>query len=150
MGSVKQIVEVEVRPLQATDIGRIIDIDEKLAGGERTANQAEIIISDIESGENLSFVASADGKVVGFLIARHVYLGEPITSTAAIQYIGVDPDYARHGIASRLVNALINRSRVEGIKAVRTIISDRDSKLEGFFKRTGFTPAKLKVFGKNI
>jgi ribosomal protein S18 acetylase RimI-like enzyme len=150
MGSVKQIVEVEVRSLKAADIGSIIDIDEKLAGGERTASQAELITADIESGENLSYVAVAEGKVVGFLIARHLNLGEPVTSTAAIQYIGVDPDYSRHGIAAKLVNALISRSRIEGIKAIRAIISDRDNKLEGFFKHAGFTPSRLKVFGKNI
>ena len=150
MGGVKQMLKVDIRPLLPGDIGRIIDIDEKLTGEQRTAIQAEIMVSDLGSAYDLSMVAEIEGNVVGFIIARHVYLGEPITDTAAINYIGVDPEYGRRGIASKLVNALMEKSKVKGIKTVRIPISEKDSKLEAFFKHIGFVPAKLKVYGKCI
>jgi predicted N-acetyltransferase YhbS len=150
MGGIKQVEKVDIRPLLPADIGSVIDIDEKLAGEQRTASQAEIILSDFGSPDDLSFVAESDGKVVGFLVARHVYLGEPITDTAAIQFMGVDPAHARRGIASKLVGALMDKSRAGGIKAVRVMISEKDSKLEAFLKRAGFSPARLKVYGKSL
>ena len=132
------------------DIGGIIDIDQRLTGEQRTANQAEIITSGTGGIHDLSFIAEADNKIAGFLIARAVYIGEPVIETAAIQFIGVDPVYAGHGIASKLVNALVEGSKAKGIKAIRVMVGDRDSKLEGFYKHMGFSPAKLKVYSKNV
>lgn len=150
MGGVKQMQKIDIRSLLPGDIGSVIDIDEKLTGEQRAADQAEIMISSIGGAYDMSVVAETEGKVIGFLIARHAYMGEPITDTTAIQYIGVDPEFKRRGIASKLVNALIEKSRSKGIKVIRVMVSDKDSKLEAFFKHTGFTPSKLKVFGKCI
>jgi predicted N-acetyltransferase YhbS len=150
MGGIKQMLKIDIRPLLPGDIGRIIDIDEKLTGEQRTANQAEIMVSDIGGDYDLSIVAEVDGIVAGFIVARQVFLGEPITDTAAINYMGVDPEYSRRGIATKLVNALMEKSKAKGIKTVRVPMGDKDSKLEAFFKHLGFVPARIKVYGKCI
>src|SRR5207342_214303 len=63
------------------------------------AGQAEAVRSSCLSEERDVFVAVADGKPVGFasvaLNAFHERMG-------VIDIIGVDPDYQRRGIASRL------------------------------------------------
>jgi len=150
MGGKKPLDSLTIRPMVPGDIGHVIDIDQKLTGSQRTADQAEIITSDIGGQYDLSLIAEMDSRVIGFMVAHLVYVGEPVAETASIRIIGVDPDYGRHGIASKLVNALFEICKSRGINSIRVMVSDRDSKLEGFFKHSGFKPARLKVYSKSL
>ena len=150
MHNKKSIDNPNIRSMVPGDIGHILDIDEKLTGLQRTAHQAEIVTSLIGSADDLSLVAELEGIVVGFLIARMIYVGEAVIETASIRIIGVDPDYERHGIAAKMMDSLINNSRSRGINTVRVMLSEDDSKLEAFFKHIGFKPAMIKVYRKEI
>lgn len=150
MDSKTDLNNLNIRSMVPGDIGHILDIDEKLTSSQRTAHQAEIVTSLIGSTDDMSLVAELDDVVVGFLIAGLVYVGESVIETASIRIIGVDPDYGRHGIAAKMLNALIDNSRSRGIKSVRVVLSEDDSSLEGFFNYSGFKPAKIKVYAKEI
>lgn len=150
MQNKKSIDNLNIRSMVPGDIGDILDIDEKLTGLQRTAHQAEIVTSLIGSADDLSLVAELDGMLAGFLIAGLIYVGEAVIETAAIRIIGVDPDYVRNRIATKLINSLIENSRSRGINSVRVMLSEHDSDLEAFFKRIGFKPAMIKVYGKEI
>ncbi len=148
MGTEKIAEKVEIRPMQAQDLGFIIDIDQKLTGIQRTSDQTEIILADLGDPNSMSLVAELDQKGVGFAIARKVNIGEPVTETCAIEIIGVDPAYGRRGVATRLLDSLIQRCNSKNISSVRVVVSNRDSKMEGFFKHSGFKQAPLKVYSK--
>jgi ribosomal protein S18 acetylase RimI-like enzyme len=150
MGGKKPLDNLSIRPMVPADISYVIDIDERLSGLQRTADQAEVITSDIGGEYDLSLVAEYNSNVIGFLIARQVYVGEPVMETTSIRIIGVDPDYSRHGVATKLVDALMELCRSKGISAVRVMVSERDSKLEDFFKHSGFKPARLMVYSKTV
>jgi GNAT superfamily N-acetyltransferase len=76
------------------------------------ADQAEAVRSSCLSEERDVFVAVADGRPVGFvavaLNAFHEGLG-------VIDIVGVDPDYQRRRIGSRLTGAAIDHMRREGM-----------------------------------
>ena len=150
MGNQKISGKIEVRQMKADDITFIIDIDQKLTGIQRVLAQAEIVTADLGETNDLSLVAELDNRVIGFIIARQVYLGEPVVKTCAIQIIGVDPDYWRQRVGTKLLNSLSQRCNSMKIHTIRVVVSDKDSKMEGFFKDAGFKQAPLKVYNKVI
>jgi predicted N-acetyltransferase YhbS len=140
--------QVKIRPMEAGDIDVVFEIDRRLTGIERAITHAELITGDLGETLDLSFVAEVSNQVVGFILARHAYVGEPVVEAGLIQGLGVHPDYSRHGIATKLVNSLLDRCRSKGPKTVRVILSERDSRMEGLFSYMGFRRAQLIVFDK--
>jgi ribosomal protein S18 acetylase RimI-like enzyme len=86
----------------------------------------------------MSFVAEVDNQFVGFALAYLTYVREQISEACVIQIFGVDPKYQRQGIATKLIQALIEKCRSKKIKLVRVMIDERDNELQNFFKRQGF------------
>ena len=76
------------------------------------ANQAEAVRSSCTNDDREVFVAVADGRPVGFvaieLNAFHERMG-------VIDIIGVDPDYQRRGISSRLTEFATEHMRSRGM-----------------------------------
>jgi ribosomal protein S18 acetylase RimI-like enzyme len=79
------------------------------------SNQADAVKSSCLSEQRDVFVAVADGKPVGFaavaLNAFHEGMG-------VIEIIGVDPDYQRRGISSKLTAHAIEHMQRSGIDIV--------------------------------
>jgi ribosomal protein S18 acetylase RimI-like enzyme len=75
-------------------------------------DQAEAVRSSCTSGERDVFVAVVDGLPVGFVA---VALNAFHEGMGVIEIIGVDPDYQRRGIGSRLTEAAINHMREHGM-----------------------------------
>ncbi len=136
--------------MEAFDIDAIFEIDKSLTGVERAITHTELITEDLGGVLDLSLVFEISGKVAGFILARHAYVGEPVVEVGLIQGIGVHPLYQRQGIATRLAKALTERSMSKGIKTLRIILSERDSRLEGFFTRMGFRRVELIVCDKKL
>ena len=99
---------------------------------------------------DLSFVAEVSGQVIGFILARQAYVGEPVAEVGLIQIPGVDPDYWRQGIGTKLVNALLERCRSKRLKTVRMMVNERDSQLQGFFASMGFRRGQLIDYTKTL
>ena len=76
------------------------------------AGQAEAVRSSCLDPERDSFVGVVDGRVVGFVVvalnAFHERMG-------VIDIIGVDPDYQRRGVSSRLTELATEHMRSHGM-----------------------------------
>lgn len=140
--------QVRIRPMEPGDIGAISEIDRKLTGIVRAVTHANLITRELGETLDLSFVAEVSDQVAGFLLARHAYVGEPVIEAGLIQGMGVDPEYSRYGVATKLVNSLLDRCRSNGPRTVRVILSERNSQMEGFFSYMGFRRAQLIVYDK--
>ena len=125
------------------DITAVLEIDRKISGVRRAITYTDLITGDLGGVLDLSFVAEFNGQVVGFILARHAYVGEPVVEAGLIQILGVDPDYRGQGIATELVNALLEQCRSKGLKTVRVMINEHDSQLQAFFARMAFRRGHL-------
>ncbi|MFC1905575.1 GNAT family N-acetyltransferase [Chloroflexota bacterium] len=131
-------VKVEIRPMEPEDINAILEIDRKISGVTRAVTYADLIAGDLGGELESSLVALVDDSVVGFILARHVYLGYPVIKVALIQTVGVDPGYRRHKIATRLINTLVKQCRSKGPETIRVMVNERDSELGKFFASMEF------------
>jgi predicted N-acetyltransferase YhbS len=139
-----------IRPMEPEDISAVLEIDRKITGMKRAVTYQDLITGDLGGELDLSFVAEVKGRIRGLILARHAYIGEPVVEVCLIQILGVDPDYQKHGMASRLINAMQERSKSKGLKLVRTMVADRDSPLQSFFTHMGFRRGQLVDYTKSL
>jgi len=144
------LTKTKVRPMEGRDIVAVYEIQRTLVGEERALIDTDLIAENMDGTLDLSFVAEIGSEVVGFIIARHTYIGEPIVQAGLIQGLGIHPLYQRRGLATSLVNALVETCRSKGIKTLRAMLSEQDSQTEGFFKKMQFHRAKLVIYDMSL
>jgi len=141
---------VVIRPMEPEDIDAVLTIDRKISGVQRAITYTDLITGELGGVIDLSFVAEINGQVVGIILARLAYVGDPVTEVGLVQILGVDPDYQRQGIATKLVSAMLERCKSKGIKTVRVSVNERDSQLRGLFQRIGFRRGQLIDYSKTL
>jgi len=149
MGAVK----AEIRPLNQNDFKAVVVIDEKVFSHARPEYYETKFARALEEKNRipLSLVAEIEGKVVGFVMCE-LFIGEygmPVT-TAALDTIGVDPDFQGQGIARQLMNELIGHLRKIGVQRINALAEWNDWQLIRFFSAIGFAPAKTINFELKI
>jgi ribosomal protein S18 acetylase RimI-like enzyme len=132
------------------DVDSVLAIDRKITGKRRAVTYTEMVTGDLGGVLALSLVAEVDGEVKGFILARRVYVGEPPTEVGLIEILGVDPGYQRQGIASKMVNGFLNACHSKKLNAVRIMINERDSQLQGLFEHLGFRRGELIDYTKSL
>jgi ribosomal protein S18 acetylase RimI-like enzyme len=142
---------VVIRPLEETDIGAIVSIDEKIAGAYRPEVWERRIGYYVRRDPEASLVAEVDGEVVGFMLGEvrsgEFGLEEP---TGWIEVLGVDPDRRGRAIGRRLADAMLEHFRARGAKSVRTLVDETMDGVGRFFGSLGFEPATLRAFVKSL
>jgi len=138
----------EVRGMAEADLGDIARIDHAITGRDRRAYmQAKLGEALDDSGLRVSLVARRDGVNVGYLMAQ-VDRGDfgRTDPVAIIDTLGVDPDYAHHGVGRALLSQLFANLGALRVERVETIVSVRDLPLLGFMQAAGFAPAQRLPF----
>lgn len=143
-------VKLRIRHMEPEDISAVLEIDRKITGVRRAVTYTDLKAGDLGGALDLSFVAEANSQVVGFILGWHAYIGEPVVEVGLIQILGVDPDYQRQGIATKLVNSLLGCCQSKGLKTVRVMVNERDSQLQDFFVRMGFYRGHLVDYTKTL
>jgi len=162
--------KVEVRPIKLEDVDAILSIDKAIraAGNvityrnltteyivsagrgippqEDPASYLRSLTGDAAPLLNMSFVAEVNGQVRGFILGQVARVRNSATEIGVIQMIGVHPDYQRRGIGSRLVRALSDKYRSQGMKVMRIGVDYRDKSLVGLFEHVGFGVDRLVIY----
>ncbi|MCJ7748520.1 MAG: GNAT family N-acetyltransferase [Desulfobacterales bacterium] len=143
-------VKVSIRPMEPEDINGILEVDRKISGVQRALTFRDLVREALGGEMDVSFVAEVDDQFVGFVLAYLTYVREQVSEACVIQIFGVDPKYQGQGIATKLIEALIDRCRSKRIKLVRVMIEERDSQLQGFFKHFGFERGRYIDYSKTV
>jgi GNAT superfamily N-acetyltransferase len=159
---------IEIRSFEARDLDGVVEFSlrawEPIFASLRTvlgetiflrlhpdwrANQAETVRSSCGSDDRDVFVAVLDERTVGFvavaLNAFHERMGW-------IEIIGVDPDYQRRGISSRLTEFAIDHMRTHGmdIAVVETGGDLGHAPARAAYEAAGFTALPISRYFRLI
>ncbi len=141
-----------VRSMAPGDLDAIVAIDAKLTGrARRPYYEAKLEEVIGETGVRVSLIAEADGRPVGYIMARVDYgefgRAEP---TAVIDTIGVEPGHGHQGIGAALMSQLMANLEALHVEALRTTVSWNNFSLLGFLNRAGFRPAQQLVLSLTV
>jgi len=141
---------IPVRSMVEGDLRALIAIDRRITGRDRSAYFERKLQEALrESDVRISLVAELDGRPVGFIMAR-VDLGEfGRADTAAMDTIGVDPDYRNRGVGRALLSQLLMNLMTLRVETVLTEVDWNAHELSGFLDRCGFRPSSYLCFDRN-
>ncbi len=130
--------EVTIRPLVNSDISPILGF----WWSSFIANK-DMVASQLGGRRDLSLIASFEGHLVGFILARIGYLGIPIKEVCVIHAVAVEPKYQAQGIGSLLINTLKSTCESRGVSTMRAFVAEDDHKLMNYFERLGFKRSNI-------
>lgn len=142
----------DVRTLQAEDLPDIMRIDRSTSGQKRE-EYVKVLVNEAlnDSAVRVSLTARVDGIVAGFVAASTDFgdfgRTEPV---AVLDTIGVDPDYAHHGIGHALLSQLFVNLQALRVERVETVVSSHNFELLGFLYDVGFEHAQRLGFVKTL
>jgi ribosomal protein S18 acetylase RimI-like enzyme len=141
---------IVIRHLMRSDIDTILEMDKKIGKGRSSITYRDLISMDPGGLLDFSFIAEYNGKAVGFLLARIQYVYIPFTEVCLIHGVGVDPEYQKHHIGSRLVNGLLSHCQAEDIHTVRALVDQNNDTLRRFIESLGFQRSEILNYDKNF
>ena len=139
---------IPVRSMTEADLPRLVAIDRAITGRDRS-RYLERKLNEVlhESDVGISLVAEADGRQVGFVMAR-VSLGEfgSTEPVAEMDTIGIHPDYRSQGIGRALLSQLFVNLTTLQVEKVMTEVDWSDTELIAFLAHCGFRPSARLAF----
>ena len=139
---------IPVRSMTEADLPALIAIDRAITGRDRT-RYFECKLSEAlhESQVRVSLVAEADGRPVGFIMAR-VNLGEfgRAEPAAEMDTIGIDPAYRDRGIGRALLSQLFANLATLRVEKVLTEVDWSNVELLAFLSHCDFRPSARLAF----
>jgi ribosomal protein S18 acetylase RimI-like enzyme len=128
----------KIRKLAARDLPQVVAIQGIITRQKVTAEKVAILKEHINKEGNMSLVAVADKRVVGFLISELMTNSFGLDQGGWIKNVGVLPQYMGKGIGQALANQLFDAYREKGINEIFTASRWDWGDLLSFFKSLGF------------
>ncbi len=149
--------ELTIRSIHEGDIEGVIAVDRKVGGGRPAGwwrGLLGLYLRDEDRpSENLApvfcQVAEVQGRVVGFILGDVQAWQFGIPRCGRIVAIGVDPERARQGIASKLAQGLLEVFRERNLPHVQCLAREADP-LHAFFSSLGFEGSSMQVLEKKL
>jgi len=129
---------VTIRRMTRTDIDAVIDLDRKIGAGKSQISYKDMVALDPGGPLDFSFVAEINNKVVGFVLARLMYMGMPFSEYCVINAIDISEEHRGQGVGRRLVDEILDKCRDEGIDTIRAIFPEKNAKLRKAVENLGF------------
>jgi len=150
MSNAKEI-KVNIRRMERKDIHEVLALNRIIQGSSGDVISYEDLASaNPGTPPDMSLVAEANGKIIGFSINRSMYLMVPLTEVCIIHAIFVHPDYQGRGIGRKLIQAVLYNCQIEDIGTVRALIPEGNKELQALFERQGFQSSKIINFDKTF
>ena len=146
----RQKLEVNIRAMREEDLEGVLALDRKITGQYRAVTYHSTPMSFLGGELAISVVAEIEEKIVGFLLGQMVKDNYQLGSIAVAQIIGVDPEYLRLRIGTRMVQAFMACCKERGIDAVHVMVSVHDWWMLSFLRSMGFIHGEMVDFVKAI
>jgi len=141
---------LRVRSAATGDLPQVIAIDARATGLAKPEYWAGILRRYGRGARSRFLVAEADGRIVGYIVGevRDWEFGSP--PCGWVFGIGVPAELRESGVATRLLEAITQAFRRQGVATVRTLIA-RDNRLVlSFFRSQGMMAAPVIPLERDI
>jgi ribosomal protein S18 acetylase RimI-like enzyme len=139
----RELSDITIRTAGIDDLAQIFHLGERLftpgalSNLYRTWDEYEVTAL-FNSDREYMLVADLDGTVVGFALGTIIEKERSPWSYGYLTWLGVDPDYARRGIASRLFDSFRQLMEAESVRMLMIDTQADNEAAVRFFERKGF------------
>ncbi len=131
---------VVVRALRKADLPEVLRIDAVHTGSSKVDYWTDVFVRFLGGGEGRIGLAAESGEgLAGYLLAEVRAFEFGSEACGWIFAVGVDPSFARAGVASKLLAEVCRKFGETGIDRVRTMVRRSDVPVLAFFRANGFT-----------
>lgn len=147
---VKTPLKITVRVMKDEDIDGVLAIDRKLRGPKRAISFSDPVTDYVGGQMAISCVARAQDAVIGVIMGRMISLFPSGTKGAAIEVLGVDPEWQGHGTGVKLVKAFEEQCHKKGAERINVWAMPQDKVLKRFFESMGYEASKFIQLEKKL
>lgn len=101
-----------------------------------------------EDGHYITFVASLDGNVIGFISAAMLYWASSDKRNMFIQGFVVRKEYQHKGVGTKIIQHVENYAKAQGIAGIGLQSGNQRTWAHAFYERNGYK--KSNYFYKNF
>ncbi|MBT3702786.1 MAG: GNAT family N-acetyltransferase [Alphaproteobacteria bacterium] len=138
--------QITIRPLKASDLDEVVEIDRQHVARSRRgffAKRLEAVLAD--QGTYIQVGAEADGSLVGYAMARLIDGEFGLSKTAILEAMAVDTAHDHHGTGEALLSGIDDVLKHKGLKSMQTNAAWTSHDLLRFFDHQGFKMAPRHV-----
>ena len=128
--------QVELRPLEAADADRVLELERQLFGAG--AWTPGMVAAELAGTGRWYRAAVSDGQLVGY--AGLWYDGD----VTQVMTLGVDPDYQGCGIGRALLQSLIDESIRLDAKGIFLEVATNNQAAISLYRSVGFLPIAVR------
>jgi ribosomal protein S18 acetylase RimI-like enzyme len=139
-------MSIEIIPFVMDAYESVLALWQQCEGiGLSEADSPESIRAYLARNPGMSFIATADGAVIGAVLCGHD------GRRGYIHHLAVNPDSRRRSVGRRLVNECLNALRREGIEKCHIFVFNHNQDGIAFWKSVGWTPrSDISLVSKSI
>jgi len=127
-----------VRRMTRADIDSVLELDKKLGQGKSQITYKDLVALEPGGPLDFSFVVETGGRIIGFILARLMYMGMPFYEFCVINAIDVLDDYQGRGVGRKLIDEVLDKCSTENINTVRAVFPEKNDKLRKAVENLGF------------
>jgi ribosomal protein S18 acetylase RimI-like enzyme len=129
---------IKIRKIRIEDVSEIIAIQESILQKKVSKKWVQMVEDHLKKQEGVGFVASKDGRVVGFIIGEIKGEGFGLEQSGWIEVVGVHPRQMGVGIGRILAEKLFAFFKKEEIRDIHTAVRWDAGDMLSFLKAIGF------------
>jgi ribosomal protein S18 acetylase RimI-like enzyme len=147
----KRKAVIEIREMEIDDLAAVFHLGERLYSSKDTPNLYRTwdefeVTGMFQEEPEFCLVADAEDRIVGFVMGTTITKTHSAWKYGHLIWLGVDPQYQRFGVATRLFNHFRELMLADG---VRIMLVDTEADNFGalkFFHRLGFGNIEEHVY----
>ena len=128
--------ELEIRPAQPADHGRVVAVLNEWWGGRHMVDMLPRLF--FVHFRDTSFVAERDGQLAGFLVG---FLSQSSADEAYVHFVGVSPTERGSGLGRELYERFFAAAKAQGRAHVSCVTSPENRGSIAFHTALGFEPS---------
>ena len=132
---------MNIRNIQAADYPSIITVLNDWWGGRKMSDMLPKLF--FVHFQNTSFIIEEDARIIGFLVG---FFSQTFSDEAYIHFVGVHPDYRKHGVGRLLYERFFEVMREQNRNVVSCVTAPINKNSIDFHRRMGFQTQEQGAF----
>jgi ribosomal protein S18 acetylase RimI-like enzyme len=144
-------ISVSVHPMKLNDIPEIFTLGQRLFTAEKFPTlyrcwDEHELVQLFATDEDTCLVAEAEDRIVGFALGRIMEKPRSAWRYGWLLWLGVDPKFQRHDVATRLINQLTAKFVELDARIMLVDTDEHNQRALKFFRKHGFSQERKHVY----